>query len=557
MPKNRDLDAGLPLPANQWDALNEFIGTQASPNFTYRIRAADPTILEVPAGAGDDQVAIAIDGRWRFNTAVVGLGGIIGAARSLDVHVTASDNVFRAPVGGEVGEQDSTIYTFGLAITETGVAPGGVALSRKVGTAAWDGAKFTATTPAWGIGLQLELTTVGRVSFGDTNLYRAAADALGSDDDLILRAAQPERLYLGAIAAGVAGMRFGSAADANLYRAAAAHLKTDGRLEAGAGADVSGSTATLNTGGAGIGDKILLFGGAAGSSYGFGIQNSRLVAYMPAAGGLAVRASATTGHGSSGADAITLLANGQLTFGVAGDTNLYRSAASSLKTDDNFFAALALIANASGANQIGIGTLANGAPGINFGSAEDTNLYRKAANTLKTDDALVAASYVSANDGLASEVVLGYSNIVGGLAPAIRFANDTHLAREAAGVLGGVSDLRATRYVRSNSGGANSVILGYNSAVDAPAIAFGAALDTYVQREAATLLNIQSLRISGNIGFYGANPIAKQNIVGARSEPAWGPQGDGSTVSVANDDVLAQVLTALANVGLITNSTTA
>jgi hypothetical protein len=143
VPKNRDLNPGDPFPADQVDALNEFLGT-AAPNFRLQVRTSDPTVLEVPGGAGDLQSAIAVAGRWRYNTATVSRGGVTGAARSLDVHVTASDNSFAAGVNGET---DNTVYGFGLAITETGVAPTGVALSRKVGTALWDGTKFGRVVP--------------------------------------------------------------------------------------------------------------------------------------------------------------------------------------------------------------------------------------------------------------------------------------------------------------------------------------------------------------------------------------------------------------------------
>jgi hypothetical protein len=74
----------------------------------------------------------------------------------------------------------------------------------------------------------------------------------------------------------------------------------------------------------------------------------------------------------------------------AADTNLYRGAANQLKTDDAFYVGDQLDV-AGAANILGVGgkttlTIANGIDqGITIG---DVNIYRSAANVLKTDDAL-------------------------------------------------------------------------------------------------------------------------------------------------------------------------
>ena len=74
------------------------------------------------------------------------------------------------------------------------------------------------------------------------------------------------------------------------------------------------------------------------------------------------------------------------------DTNLYRSAADTLKTDDAFQSASYVAANQGGANQAALGyTGASVGPGVAFGAANDVNLYRSAANVLKTDDSLDVA----------------------------------------------------------------------------------------------------------------------------------------------------------------------
>lgn len=140
--KNRDLSPGDRLPADYTDALGEFLGASVH-NFLLQLKPGDSTSLQVPAAADNGQVGIAINGRWRYNTAAVNRASPGGSARTMDVFVTASDNVFVAGGGGEI---DNTVYSFGLSIVNSGTTPSGVALCRKVGTAVWDGAKFTSVT---------------------------------------------------------------------------------------------------------------------------------------------------------------------------------------------------------------------------------------------------------------------------------------------------------------------------------------------------------------------------------------------------------------------------
>lgn len=145
--KYRDFSPGDPLPADFADALNEFISTSA-PNFLLRIKPGDATTLQVVAGTGNAQVGIGIakisDATkcgWRFITSTIERTSPGGVAATFDVHVTGSDNVFTPSGGGEV---DTTDYSFALAIVAAAATPAGVALTRKVATAVWDGTKFTA-----------------------------------------------------------------------------------------------------------------------------------------------------------------------------------------------------------------------------------------------------------------------------------------------------------------------------------------------------------------------------------------------------------------------------
>lgn len=80
---------------------------------------------------------------------------------------------------------------------------------------------------------------------------------------------------------------------------------------------------------------------------------------------------------------------GGLSFGPLGtvDTNLYRAAANVLKTDDSFQSAVSLTAQVGTAQQVAIGSV-SGSAGVTFGSAGDVNLYRLAANVLASDDSV-------------------------------------------------------------------------------------------------------------------------------------------------------------------------
>ena len=110
------------------------------------------------------------------------------------------------------------------------------------------------------------------------------------------------------------------------------------------------------------------------------------------------------------ADAVSL-PNAGLTVG---DTNLYRSAADVLKTDDAFHAiegfsapgmtastSEALKASVFGDTQNRLSVQASGEMTWGSGTAAgDTNLYRSAANTLRTDDALYVSGGITVPGGI-------------------------------------------------------------------------------------------------------------------------------------------------------------
>lgn len=133
--------------------------------------------------------------------------------------------------------------------------------------------------------------------------------------------------------------------------------------------------------------------------------------------------------------AFRILGDGKHEWGAGGasavDTNLYRSQANTLKTDDRFDAVGALIANVGLTSQVVLGASSpTGLAGINLGDTQDVNLYRSAANNLHTDDAFLAALDIYAQRGSVPEMRMG---AVAGL-PGLLFgqAADTNLYRSGA-----------------------------------------------------------------------------------------------------------------------------
>lgn len=85
---------------------------------------------------------------------------------------------------------------------------------------------------------------------------------------------------------------------------------------------------------------------------------------------------------------LDLLNAGQkLIFGSAGDTNVYRRAADVLGTDDAIYAKGGIVSMEAAAQQIALWTDGR----LYFGTALDTSLYRAAADLLATDDGFLVA----------------------------------------------------------------------------------------------------------------------------------------------------------------------
>lgn len=179
-----DLTKGTLLPSTWVNAIMEFLGTQAS-NFV--LEQSTATQVRVVASADNGQVALAINGKWRYITATITASHPGGAAGTYDVFATASANDFSA-----ADPADNTNYTFGLQILAQGSTPA-TAQYRKVGEVRWDGSAITAlrqhvalgsgvapVTPTASVASQSPLTAIGAT--GQTApLMRGRIGADGSD----------------------------------------------------------------------------------------------------------------------------------------------------------------------------------------------------------------------------------------------------------------------------------------------------------------------------------------------------------------------------------------
>jgi len=202
---------------------------------------------------------------------------------------------------------------------------------------------------------------------GDTNLYRSAANVLKTDDKFVVANAYihiddvAATLYLGAdvnlcrAAANVLGTPDSLAidgiltigGDTDLYRSAADVLKTDDSLTAAGNLVVSGS----GTAGSSI--------TSAGATLGISGDSGSTLYYN----GLGF----WVGGASAGLTADLAITAGKV-FTWGGDTNLYRSAANVLKTDDLLEATAGLRAGAATA-AVRIGQLLDVQAVSNYGGA--------------------------------------------------------------------------------------------------------------------------------------------------------------------------------------------
>jgi len=208
---------------------------------------------------------------------------------------------------------------------------------------------------------------------GTENFYKSGTGYIQTDGGMILSSDLTVNYAINdsveisnAMGAGKPGFRFYYTHDTNLYRLAAGALKTDGEFHVGTYMYLDGGTsAVIARNMSGVGQATL-----------------------------AQRLAADT------QDRFELFADGKMYWGpgnAAVDTNLYRSAAGVLKTDNSFITAgnlSVLLATGDTQPQIVLSRnfAGSGLPGIQFGvggsTAGDTNLYRAAAGLLTTDTSM-------------------------------------------------------------------------------------------------------------------------------------------------------------------------
>ena len=391
----------------------------------------------------------------------------------------------------------------------------------------------------------------------DVVLYRSAPGVLKTDGQFytgnFIAAAQglAGQVTLGPAGPGAtAGIQFGSAGDTNLYRAGAGLLKTDGQFWAVGdifgGATVRAAWGQLNRW---MADGVnLKWSGDNGATYDTnlyrdaannGIGTPTLHANRALLTEFGVQAyggaDPTFLLGYTGNRIFQIRNTGKLEWGPGGtdavDTNLYRSAANTLKTDGGFIAGGNIYSLlASGDSQPQIGFFRNyagaGLPGVGFGpggsTSVDTALFRAGANQLKTDATFYVGAdiYARVTGGL-TQVIIGNIAGYGG----IQAGGDTQLIRWGANQWRASGDLLVANLVYSgnnvvaNSSAATQVQIGASGGGYA-AIQFGSASDTILYRSAAG-----TLKTDGNLVVNGR---VYANNVEAASSQVWVGQWGGS-----------------------------
>ncbi len=333
-----------------WDYPVASVGGGSHERFTIQPSAGDPAFLSTLTITSDGDLLIS-------NTGADGSRGAI----SFD----SDTNLYRSAAGALKTDGDLTVgddLTIG-AVSGTGATTNylssGIAW-RTYGNIADTQAKFRIDFDGqlvWG---------VGGTTAADTNLYRATAgNVLKTDDafqavgDINARVDAATRTIIGEAVSGKAGIAFGSSLDTNLYRENASVLRTDDNLDVGQNLTVGWLT----------GGGITEYTAAANTAYRvFNAGNESQPMFQVSGAGV-------MGWGPGGS--------------TAPDTNLYRTGANELKTDDTLrVVGRTTVRHGVTAEQVNIGDVGNsGAAGITFGTAEDTNLYRSSAgNRLVTDD---------------------------------------------------------------------------------------------------------------------------------------------------------------------------
>lgn len=325
------LSSGDIVPVPFFDVTQEVLGTLGRLDLTL----ANSTTLRAYAGTGADKAAMGVGGQLRVVTANVEQsmpGG--SAAGRYTIYVTTGATEIS-------GDEDSTDYTWQLAIVKEGGSPpatpyhkvvgyldySGTAITRLVQTfGRRDDAPHAAVSPSVNVPaleaimpasstanpFQVAVGTSPVFTVGPTGAVTAMAGITATNIAL----SKNDRTAL-TLPGAAAGMTLGG--DTQFYRAEANVLATPGSIAAGGYVQANQSA---YVGG------VLHFGISGGTS--FDAQLER---------GSAANTLKTPGTFQVGANLGLTTNTGALLFGTTGDTNLYRASAGVLKTDGELIVA--------------------------------------------------------------------------------------------------------------------------------------------------------------------------------------------------------------------------
>lgn len=470
MPRYRDFAPQQRLPATWTDAIEELVGNYLDPNF--KLERATATTIRVPAGAGDAEISVAIDGKPRWITANVTANHPGGVAGSYPIHITGSVDSFATDAGGF--EVDNTTHAFGLKIGAPS-GSGAEAISRQVGTLTWDGAAIT--------GIQMDRDSFDayrRLTWaGDTNLYRSAADVLKSDDAFQTAGALTSMVgtaqQITLAADGI--LKFGSASDANLYRSAANALRTGGALTVDGVLTASGNIVVPTGGSISSAGYLQLISGA---------SNDQIM--FKRSGGAT--------------ESARFEVNGHLVFGptqvvgwsaVAGsgsaDALIGRVAANAIYTPGRLDVTSGVITSGTTANELRLWTDGR----IYFGSALDTMLYRNGAGSLYTPGNFQTGASLTVGASINHNGT--FINLVSG--SVLQWNADAKFTRTGVGVILADAQLQAVNTITSYTGTAAQIAIGNNSGV--ATMYFGSANDASLYRVGASRLGTAGLDLTGSL----------------------------------------------------------
>lgn len=210
-------------------------------------------------------------------------------------------------------------------------------------------------------------------------------------------------------------------------------------------------------------------------------------------------------------DKVRLGWDGLIYFGsgaAANDVTFRRSGVGALRSSGTLDAATSITANIGGVNQVSLGV---SSAGLTLGLAGDTNLYRSAANILKTDSALQSVGSIIASLGT-NQVSLG---AVGpSSAAAVNLGGNVTLRRSDTNVMTIDSDViivgqltqlgpsvvtgsqQGTGNITAATGNSGQVRIGNFGGV--PTVYFGTAEDSYLYRDAISKLRTpNALQVDG------------------------------------------------------------